>query len=289
MVWGGRRDAVTATAGLLAGAGAVGVAAATVAICALDRRGVAAGYDIVHHTLSEALWRPGGLWFAVALEVLAVGIAAIVVGMAILGEVRQSALIWLSVASGGLGLAGVVPTNRPLSAPVPGTYLHLGATVLAAAVLPLGAVAAVRRCPHQHRPTGAAATALAVAALPPAVYVAIVAILWMISTRGWEPLPLGMVQRILAADESLVVIVLGVHIALRARQVRARTSPGATQKAASAARRRWAATSTSTSSRTASTGTSGCRSFSEAVANRTTTSSPPSSPSRSTRRTTSTT
>lgn len=220
-----RRDALPTTAAVLAGAGAVGVAAATAGIYALDRRGVAAGFDAVHHTLSEAAWRPGGLWFGVALEVLAVGIAAVAVGMAILGEARWSAVTWFLVASGGLMLAGVVPTNRPLTMPVPSTYVHLGAAVLAAAMLPLGAVGAARTYPPRRaRPAAAVATVLAVAALPPAVYVATVAVSWVIATHAWEPLPLGMVQRLLAADESLIIIALGVHTVLRTRQIRPSSS-----------------------------------------------------------------
>lgn len=207
-----RRAAPPILAGSLAGVGSVGVAGATAGIYALDRRGVEAGFDVVHHTLSEAVWRPGGVWFGVALEVLAVGVAAVAAGMAMTGEARRSAPAWLLVASGGLALAGVVPTNAPLTTPGTGTYVHLGGAVLAAAVLPIGCVAATRTSTwRRRRPTAVAATVLAVVALPTTIYVAAVAISWVIATHGWEPLPLGTVQRLLAVDESLVIVALGLH------------------------------------------------------------------------------
>jgi Protein of unknown function (DUF998) len=218
---GARPAALAAVASVLAGAGAVGVAAATVGIYVLDRRGVAAGFDAVHHTLSEAVWRPGGVWFGVALAALAVGVAAVAAGMAMVGELRRSALAWLLVASGGLLVAGVVPTGRPLTTPGFSSYVHLGAIVVAATALPLGAIAAACSSTWpRRRPAAAAATVLAVAALPTTVYVATVAVSWLIATHGWEPLPLGKVQRLLAADESLLIVALGLHTVLTATAAR---------------------------------------------------------------------
>jgi hypothetical protein len=216
-----RRGVLPSVAAVLAGTGATAVAAATAGIYALDRRGVAAGFDVVHHTLSEAVWRPGGLWFGVALGALAVGVAAVAVSIDMVGEARRFAPTSLLVASGGLGLAALVPTTRPLTTVGPSTYVHLGASVLAAAVLPLGAVAAARTRPARRpRLTASIITVLALAAVPAAVYVATVAISWAVATHGWEPLPLGRVQRWLAADESLIIVALGVHTVRQVRQLR---------------------------------------------------------------------
>src|SRR3954447_20189461 len=212
---GAQRDSHLYMAGLLAGTGAVGVAGATAGIYALDRHGVAAGFDVISHTLSEAAWRPGGTWVGAALEVMAVGVAAVAAGTGPLGEPRRSAPAWLLAASGGLLLAGLVPTNRPLTTPGFSTYVHLGAILVAAAALPIGAVTAARPSTWRRRgPAAAAATVLAVAALPTAAYVATVAVSWLIATHGWEPLPLGMVQRLLAANESLIIVALGLHTVL---------------------------------------------------------------------------
>lgn len=177
--------------------------------------------DPVRRTISEYALLEGGWLFDVAVVGIALGSAAVLGALVAVGltHARSAPAILVGVWCAGLLLVvAFEKTNWSIGPSVSG-YIHRYASLAAFLALPIGALllARRRRTDPRDRLYRRAITGFSTLAL--ASFLPIVV---AIATRGitevpwWRAVPLGLLERVLALSEVIVVVVLGLWVVARA-------------------------------------------------------------------------
>ncbi len=201
--------------GMVAGVGAVAI------LGVMHLVGPSSAVDPVRRTISEYALVEGGWLFDVAVVALALGSAAVLGALVTVGltPARSAPPVLLGLWSVGLLLVVVFEkTNWSIGPSVAG-YIHRYASLAAFVALPVGTLLLVRRWRGDRRWRGFTRPLTVLAALALAAFLPIVV---AIAARGvlgvpwWRAVPLGLLERVLALAEVVVVVVLGAWTVARA-------------------------------------------------------------------------
>jgi hypothetical protein len=207
-------------------AGRLGIVASVGAVAILGVMhlvGPSSAVDPVRRTISEYALVPGGWLFDVAVVVLALGSAAVLGALVAVGLTRALSAPSVLVGLWCVGLLLVVAfekTNWSIGPSVSG-YIHRYASLAAFVALPVGALLLVRHWRGDRRwraftrPVTALSTLALASFLPIVVAIAargVLAVPW------WRAVPLGLLERVLALAEVVVVVILGAWAVARAER-----------------------------------------------------------------------
>ncbi|MEV0588863.1 DUF998 domain-containing protein [Nonomuraea sp. NPDC050310] len=198
-----------------AGLAAVGVGSAVVVgldLARLDEM------SPIRRTISEHGLGPQGWIFAVAVALLALGSAAIAACLArrrLAGPVGTLALLaW----SAGLLVAATFPKHNWAVGPSLSGTVHRWGSIVAFLSLPVAALIIARPWRHpEWRRRAAVAYGLGIGSVVTVLGIAaVMTVGWGNGLAWWQVMPLGLVERVLAAVEVATVIALGLWSAARA-------------------------------------------------------------------------
>jgi hypothetical protein len=207
-------------------AGRLGIVASVGAVAILGVMhlvGPSSAVDPVRRTISEYALVPGGWLFDVAVVVLALGSAAVLGALVATGLTRARSAPSVLVGVWCAGLLLVVAfekTNWSIGPSVSG-YIHRYASLAAFVALPVGALLLARHWRGDRRwraftrPVTALST-LALACFLPIVVA--IAARGVIGVPWWRAVPLGLLERVLALAEVVVIVILGAWAVARAER-----------------------------------------------------------------------
>ncbi|MFC4003132.1 DUF998 domain-containing protein [Prauserella oleivorans] len=212
-------DTVPAKGGTLAAAAGLAAVLAGSVLMGLLHVGTVDEVDPVRRTISEYALGPGKWVFDTAVLLIAAGSAAIFGTLVHREQVRAGGITTLGAAAWTLGLLTVVvfPKTDWSVGPSLGGTIHRYASVVAFVGLPVAVLAA--RAVHRHSPVLRIATGV-LAAASLAWFGVILAAVGLMLTGGepwWRAIPLGLVERGMAATEVAALVALSLG------SVRART------------------------------------------------------------------
>ena len=214
---------------LLPRAGAVLVEAGALGVLVLHLLPPTSDISPLRRTLSEYALTDLAWVFDVSVAALAIGSAAVFAAFALARRLGPAAAAFAACWVVGLLVLVSFPKHNWALGPVNlGGQVHRSASLVAFLGLPVAALLSARA--GRGRPAGAAAAVLSVVSL--AWFIPILGALATAPGRWWQVIPLGLVERGLAATEVVTVLVL----AGLAASLPANAPPKATQHDSPASR-----------------------------------------------------
>lgn len=179
----------------------------------------------VRRTISEYAVGPGGWLFDTVVVALALASAAVLAALVGAGVMRARSAPAALIATWVVGMLLVVAfekTNWAIG-PSPSGYVHRYASLIAFLALPAAALRLARGA-RDRWPAGLVRALSALALLAAATFVPIVVAIVLQGPTGvpwFRAVPLGLIERVLAAAEVGIVVALGLGAARAAGNARA--------------------------------------------------------------------
>lgn len=206
--------------GALAILGAVIAAVGILGLDATIGSDTVRGRELRASTISEYVYSSGSWVFNLAVLGLAVGSAALVVGLVRSGLLRRRSAGAVLLAAWVVGLLGVVafPKHNWAVGPSSSGSIHRLASMVAFLSIPLAVLFVVRRCERRASRAAGAAWWLNIGTLA-FLTMLVGAILYgaVADASWWRVIPLGLVERGIVGFEVASVVALGVW-AIRGRR-----------------------------------------------------------------------